>query len=132
MATQVQLRNEKTGEIKSIKVGWSWTLFFFSSIGIPLFMRKLYVWGALILFFWTLDFGIRVWEMSLANDGQTDLYQVADMLGNCFNVLLGIIGIFLAIKGNSMTGKNYLENGWVFADPDSNASQYAKSKWSLA
>ena len=43
---KVQLKNTTTGEVVQIKVGWSWTLFFFSPfLGIPLFLRKLHVWG---------------------------------------------------------------------------------------
>lgn len=47
---KVGMRNPKTGEIKQVKVGWSWTLFFFSGMfGIPLFLRGLHMWGAVFL-----------------------------------------------------------------------------------
>lgn len=42
----VLMKNSKTNETKEVKVGFSWTLFFFSGFfGIPLFLRKLYRWG---------------------------------------------------------------------------------------
>jgi uncharacterized membrane protein len=47
MKVMIPFKNSKTGEIVKVKLGWSWTLFFFSSVfGIPLFLRKLNVWGS--------------------------------------------------------------------------------------
>jgi hypothetical protein len=33
--------------------------------------------------------------------------------------------VFLGIKGNEMILRNYLEQGWRFAEPDSDAAQLA-------
>jgi hypothetical protein len=50
MAINVAFQNPTTGEIKSVKVGWSWLLLFLSGVfGIPLFMRKLTMWGFVFL-----------------------------------------------------------------------------------
>lgn len=50
MAVRAAFRNPRTGELREVKVGWSWTLFFFSGLfGLPLFLRGLHVWGALFL-----------------------------------------------------------------------------------
>ena len=47
---RVPLRNKATGEIKFQKIGWSWTCLFFAPVlGIPLFMRRLNIWGGIIL-----------------------------------------------------------------------------------
>jgi hypothetical protein len=45
-------------------------------------------------------------------------------------VFLGL-QIWLGIKGNEMTAKNLLENGWEFTDPGSDAVQFARLKWGL-
>jgi hypothetical protein len=39
---------------------------------------------------------------------------------------------WLGIKGNEMTAKNLLENGWEFADSGSDAVRFARLKWGLA
>ena len=50
-----------------------------------------------------------------------------------FYVLLQFIFIglmtFMGIKGDELTAKNYLEQGWEFVDGDSEAVQQAKRKW---
>lgn len=34
-------------------------------------------------------------------------------------------------KGNEMTTKKYLENGWVFAEPDNEPTKMAKLRWGI-
>ncbi|MFG1465692.1 hypothetical protein V5F77_22675 [Xanthobacter sp. DSM 24535] len=119
------MKNPKTGELKRIKVGWSWVLFFFSTVfGIPLFLRRLYVWGILIN---VINFSYSITE------SVTDL-EPKEMGTLVLMVCLLDLGlsIFFAIKGNELTAKNYLEHGWVFAEPDSQETWYAKTRWSLA
>ena len=52
-----------------------------------------------------------------------------------FYVLLQFIFIglmtFMGIKGDELTAKNYLEQGWEFVDGDSEAVQQAKRKWNI-
>ena len=123
---QVKLRNERTGEIKDVKVGWSWTLFLFSwFLGLPLFLRKLPTWGAamlaLCILFWVLSaFTSDTDPMSQINI----LYYIVD------TVLFGLT-IFFGIKGNELTAKNLLENGWKFAAEEDQATHFARTKWSL-
>lgn len=45
-------------------------------------------------------------------------------------VFIGL-AIFMGIKGNELTAKNYLEQGWEFVDGDSEAVQQAKRKWNI-
>lgn len=115
MAIKVRLKNEKTGELKDIKVGFSWTLFFFSGfLGIPLFLRKLNSWGTVFLILWAI-------------------YLIT--FGTEFMVIISLISLvlsgWLAIKGNEMTAKAYLEHNWVFANPESDETKYAKGKWGM-
>ena len=52
----VSMKNPKIGEIKEVKVGFSWILFLFSGFfGLPLFLRKLYVWGGVFLALWVVN-----------------------------------------------------------------------------
>ena len=50
-----------------------------------------------------------------------------------FILSLAFLGleIFVGIKGNELTAKNYLELGWEFTEPDSDVVKMAKGKWGL-
>ena len=114
---KVQLKNTITGEIVEIKIGWSWTLFFFSGfLGIPLFLRKLYVWGGVFLVLWSINLILSTFD------------PVSFLVLNL--IFIGLI-IWISIKGNEMTAKNYLEKNYEFVDPDSDLAKYAKGKWGL-
>lgn len=120
---KVAMRNPKTGEIKEIKIGWSWILFLFSGFfGLPLFLRKLNVWGGIFLALWAVNF--------VGSSTIDDFERVGS------TVILSLIAlglqIYMGIKGNELTAKNYLELGWVFVDPDSVQVKMAKGQWGIA
>jgi len=122
MKIQVPFKNPKTGETKLVKVGWSWTLFLFASfLGIPLFMRKLNSLGAVFLALWAANFLLP--NLIRGSGG------AAAAIG-LFFVILGM-DIWIAIKGNELTAKNYLDLGWVFAEPDSEATRFGKMHWGI-
>ena len=103
MAANVAFKNSKTGEVKSLKVGWSWVLFLFSSfLGLPLFLRKLHVWGAFFLALWIVNIVVPAMASS------PEEAQIASL--SISLIFLGL-AIFMGIKGNELTAKNYLENG---------------------
>ena len=110
MKRLIPFKNPKTGEIKKIELGFSWTLFAFSFCGIPLFVRKLNVWGAVFIFLWFLNFLIPNLIVALVSVG---------------------LQIWVAFKGNELTAKNYLEHGWEFAEPDSELTKMAKQRWGI-
>jgi hypothetical protein len=115
-------KNPKTGELKKVKIGWSWTLFFFSALfGLPLFLRKLYIWGAVLLVLWVVNL------LGPSIVGEDDGIAVNVLLSF---ILLGL-QIWLGIKGNEMTAKNYLEHGWRFAEPQSDITKFACRKWGI-
>lgn len=119
---KVSLKNPATGELKEVKIGWSWTLFLFASVfGLPLFLRKLNIWGSIYLALYAV-------MMLITYLGDPDTAILGSVI---FNVLFLCLNIFLAIKGNEMTAKNYLEHGWVFTEPDSDVTKMAKGKWGL-
>jgi hypothetical protein len=112
--------NPNTGERRLVKLGWSWTLFFFAgALGIPLFYRRLWVWGAALLTFW------------IAQEVAVFVVQNGPLTALVWTISVGL-AIFLGMKGNEITAKQYLEDGWQFAEPDSDATRYAKMNWDLA
>jgi hypothetical protein len=120
MAVKIPFRNPQTDEIRTVKVGWSWTLFFFSNLfGLPLFLRRLPKWGLLFL-------GIAI----LGNILQVMLAPNS-LLFSLSGTYIGL-AIWMGLKGNEITAKAYLDKGWVFAKPESNAAEFARSKWNIA
>ena len=41
------------------------------------------------------------------------------------------LGIFIGVRGNELTAKNYLEKGWLFLEPDNETTRMAKERWKL-
>ena len=118
---RVRMRNEETGEIKEVGIGWSWTLFLFAGFfGVPLFLRRMNNWGQLMLAFSL----IQITMLFVENDRAQSVSDAAALLMLAFSV-------FLAIRGNEFTAKALLRKGWEFSDDD-DVTRYAKSKWSLA
>src|ERR1700735_5645432 len=115
MKVMIAFQNPKTGEVKHVKCGWSWTLFFWSGFfGLPLFLRKLNIWGVVLLVLVLVDLLIGPFGMD-SSGLQTIFYFV----------FLGL-DFWLGLKGNEMTAKNYLEHDWVFVEPDSEITRIAK------
>ena len=120
---KVAMKNPRTGEIKLIKVGFSWVLLFFSGLlGIPLFLRRLHAWGAVMLALWVVNFFL---PYVIPHPGDALFASTAVLL-----IALGL-SIWLGVKGNEMTAKNYLEAGWQFADPTADNARLAKAKWGI-
>ncbi len=121
------MKNPKTGELREVKVGWSWVLFFFACwFGLPLFLRKLYLLGAVLLCWTLLSFTLNF--VITASGMHPD--DVGLLSFSLFTTTMAF-NIWLAIKGNEYTAKNYLDLGWVFAQPDSLETQYALTKWKI-
>lgn len=118
MATVVGFRDRQSGEIRSVKVGWSWTLFLFGPVlGIPLFMRGLHSPG-----FAVIGLNALCALLPLMVDGSDNIARGA---------AIGL-AIVLGLHGNKMTAQHYLKHGWDWADPESEAAAYAQAKWELA
>lgn len=122
-STKVVFKNIKTGEIKKIELGFSWGLLFFSGFfGIPLFIRRLHIWGTVFMALYTIQLILSCITMETFDEIATSLIFGMTIMG---------LAVFMGVKGNEMTAKNYLENGWVFAEPNSDISRRAKSKWGI-
>jgi len=112
----VALRNKTTGKIKLQKIGWSWTCLFFScALGIPLLTRRLYGWALIMVAFWVINFYVE-------DDDLTIFILIAEL----------ILSVVLAVNANRMAGKNYLETGWEFSEPNSAEATVARQKWGLS
>jgi hypothetical protein len=116
----IQLFNPITGEIKEIKLGWSWTCFFFSStFGIPLFLRDLNVWGALMT---CISFSIIF--LQLFKDYNllltTNLYYVIylDLIILPLAIISFILTIWFAISANRLYAIKLFEKGWIIKDAE--------------
>ena len=48
------------------------------------------------------------------------------------NLLIFGLAIWMGIKGNEMTAKNYLEHGWTFDEEESDSVKFAKGKWGIS
>lgn len=122
MAIDVALQNPFTGETTRVKVGWSWVLFLFSgAFGIPLFRRKLQTWGFVFL---AINLVAMVCQIAIDNAAAQLLLILVQLLA------IGLI-IFMGVKGNEITAKNYLAQGWTFVDPNSEITRYAKMRWHI-
>lgn len=111
-------KNSQTGEVKPVKFGWSWTLFLFSIFfGIPLFMRKLYLWGSIWFIISTIAI---IDEFNNPNDASPiTLLQIG-------------LSIFFAIKGNEITAKKLLRSGWYITNTDNDFVKMAMGKWGVS
>jgi len=116
---QIALRNGLTGQIKLIKLGWSWTLFLFGSLyGIPLFIRRV------------PDLGITAAIISGAAMLLHD-YGAQPLTDLIAGVIVLGLATWLGSNGNRLTGVRYLERGWFFAEPDSELTKMARGAWKL-
>lgn len=118
---KVQLRHPHSGKLKTIKVGWSWPLFFSpGGLGLPLFFRGLPIWGFVLLTLSIFDLS----EPLFAGDHDYAVSSVMDL------VLLGV-AIWLGINGNRMIGRSLLAQGWRMTDPHSEAARSAVRNWGV-
>lgn len=118
MRVVIPFTNVRTGEVRTVKVGWSWTLFgFATTLGIPFFVRRLYLWGAAFA---------SVWLVYVLLNGLAAPYQKVMLFIGVF-----LLNIWMGIKGNEITAKHYLAQGFQFTHPDSEMVKYAKYKWHM-
>jgi hypothetical protein len=122
MAIKVALQNPQTKVTRLVKVGWSWTLFLFSGFfGIPLFLRKLKSWAYLFL-----GFNVVYIVATLSGGALGEFVSFVDMAADtAFLILIGI-------KGNEITAKTWLSQGWQFVEPSADATKFAKLRWGIS
>jgi hypothetical protein len=112
------LINAFTGKEVQVSFGWSW--FFFISpflFGIPLFLKKLNLYGIIAILFNIILIS------SIAREFVSDIFISA--------ILYAVYSIFLGIKGNKISAKNYLKKDYTFHFPDSAKAKIAKLRWNI-
>jgi hypothetical protein len=126
----VALRNKATGKLKFHKIGWSWSCFFGSAfIGIPLFRRGLYGWGAVVVALWVIDLLSSDWSL----DEELTLSSLEE--GLALSAVMFLVGtglsFFFGAKANTLAGRRYLATGWEFARPNSEEAAAARRAWGV-
>lgn len=114
MSDYLFLSQPATGKTARVKVGWSWTTLFFAPVGVPLFLRRMYVWGAgmILLSLAGLVFSIATEKPAGA--------------------LTLLPSIYLAAVANRRHAKKLIADGWQVAEPTSEGAMHAKAKWGLS
>lgn len=121
-ATSIDLKDPRTGQVKRIPVGFAWDLFLFSGLfGLPLFLRRLPQWGAVILALWILDLFVG-WVAfgAVATAAQAAL----------FGIFL-LVQLWLGIKGNELTVRSLVVRGWTVVHPEYVAIRRLIARWRL-
>jgi hypothetical protein len=125
-ATPAFLRfKQKQGDKeKQLRTGFAWDLFLFAGLfGVPLFLRRLPQWGALILALWLIDLLI----------GRLPLGRHAGALAEAalFAAFLAA-QLWLGFRGNRLTAKALLAHGWRVERPEDRATKRLIERWRLA
>lgn len=121
---KVALQNPKTGEVKHLQLGWSWLSFFFAPLyGLPLFFKGLVMWGGVVL---ALSIASDLVDAMTPDGSDVALYANLGMLVEWI-----VIAVIFGLKANELAGKNYLEKGWVFFEPNSPAATVARARWKI-
>jgi len=111
---EVAFVNPATRQLRNVKVGWSWTLFLFSTVfGIPLFMRGLNAAATAMLFYCCASLVVSI-------VGEEHLILRA--IGFIMMLFNFAISIYFGLNGNEMTARHYEANGWQLAVPDTQAA----------
>jgi hypothetical protein len=122
----VQMQNETTRDIKTLKVGFDWAAFFsLPTFGTIHFMRKLWipagVMAGINLFLWIILFAV-------AAEGDQEVFNFY------FVVMLVLdigVGVFLGRTGQARFAKHLLAQGYEFTEPDNEMTKTAKKVWGI-
>jgi hypothetical protein len=121
MLLTIGFKNPATGEIRRVKCGWSWTIFFFCWVfGLPLFLRGLIGWGGVFLLLILAHGGIHAHGAYIYHPGAHGLRLISIVLW-----------IWISANGNKLTAKRYLRRGWVFENPLGEFTQMARRQWGI-
>lgn len=141
MSQNVVFTNEKDNRIKTVKVGFSWTLLFWSWLfGLPFFIRRAYSWGALFAFLQGLNYLVgRIWIKRHCFQQYLDYSNFSVSFYDCDYIApFGFIGfailvlsIYMGFRGNELTARYYLRNGYKFDAPESSVVKVAKARWHM-
>lgn len=141
---EVILRNPNSNAREVIEVGWSWKLFTFSLFfGLPLFLLKIRKWGLIMaslvsaylipLFIFPILIYTRTGSVGMFFAPSHPEMMTIMMYVNRWSIAVLVVmmtcATFLSFKGSKIAGRKFLDDGWVFAEPEAWATKLAKSKW---
>ena len=108
-----------TGEKRQVKIGLSWTLFFFGKFfGIPFFIRKMYSLGIIICVLNIVHIIISFVD---------DYYQTKFLVPLSYGEI-GLLFVLL-FQGNKMTAQYYLKQGFRIENDDELVKKQVKIAW---
>jgi hypothetical protein len=110
-------------QAKRVKLGFAWDLFLFAGLfGIPLFLRGLPGWGAVVLALWIGDLFLG-WAGpgALLVPGQVALF--AAFFG---------LQCWLGVSGNALTARACRARGWLAANARDAGVKRALALWRIA
>lgn len=117
MTLMIPFKKTKSGEIKRVKLGISWTTFFFNYLGIVFFLRGVWSWGVISLII------NAIYALVALSLESTESHMVA--------YVAVFINTWIAVKSNEWTAKFYLNHGYEAYEPESDETRLAYSVWSL-
>lgn len=113
---KVTFTNRATGDVRRVKVGFSWVLLFFGTIfGVPFFLRGMKSWGLAVL------------AVNLALLGADAAFRLGHQLSFVTIWLSGFFGW----RGNAETARYYLSKGYVAGPVDDELARRVEKKWGL-
>ena len=107
MSKEITLIHRITGEIQTINLGWSWSIFLFTPLlCIPLLKRHLYISAGCMFGLWSMN----ILLMLIMRDFGYQPVIFNGIIG--LNCVIFTLQFALALKGNEMSVNHYLEMGW--------------------
>ena len=122
-AASVLFKQPAGQRAKRVKLGFAWDLFLFAGLfGVPLFLRGLPGWGAVVLGLWIADLFLG-WGDSgaLFVPGQVALF--AAFLG---------LQCWLGVHGNALTARACRARGWIADNARDAGVRRALQAWRIA
>lgn len=120
----LRFKQKQGDKEKQLRTGFAWDLFFFAGLfGVPLFLRRLPQWGALILALWLID--LMIGRLPLGRHGGALAEAVL------FAAFLAA-QLWLGFRGNRLTAKALLAHGWRVERPEDRATKRLIERWRLA
>lgn len=138
---EVILRNPTTDKCESLEIGWSWSVLVFNSFfGLPLFARKLRNWGIfMVVVVCLFIIGEKYFDylilqaMTQRTPGAMSSFKNLALYSNLYKLFTFLFFLSTAtifsFKANKMAGRKFLNEGWMFVEPDSEVAALARYKW---
>ena len=119
----IAFRHKHSGKERRVATGFAWDLFLFAGVfGVPLFLRRLPSWGAVVLALWLF-----VLIASIVRVG-AETAQLAQLA--LFAAFL-VLQIGLGFYGNRLTARTLLHHGWTVDQPADRGTKLVIEKWRL-